>query len=72
MDFFGGHQSTLDFQAKSLDIFGRPYVVSESIDITALVEQFKKIGVAWEPNYLVEIKRVLENIEKEVRNLRTH
>lgn len=79
MDFFDGNQSTLDFQAKYLDAFDRPHVVSESIDVTTFVRQFKKTSVSWEPpNYLAEITRVLEkitrvleNVEREVKNLKS-
>lgn len=67
--FFEQQQSTLLFQASYSDIFGEPYTVSDSFDITSYVKQLIGAPVLLPRTELGMIKEALERIEYELRAL---
>jgi len=67
VDFFKAHQSTMDFQAKYSDIFGKSYSVSQSVDITAFVTQLDKTPMTYPRGDLDKVVEELRDIASELR-----
>ncbi|GEM_PF-3115470 len=67
--FFEQQQSTLVFKAEYSDIFGKPYSVSDSIDITKYVKQLSSAPVLLPRTELGMIKEALEQIRDELSTL---